>query len=278
MKDVSNHQQAVELLQQLGLKEYEAKCLVALTRIPQGTAKEISEISEVPRTRVYDAIRALETQGLVEVQHSNPQQFRAVSVEEAAETLRQEYESRTETLVETMSDIEPVEPGAEEDATHEVWALAGTEPIRTRTQELIEEATDEILLIVGHEKSITDDLIERLRVAHTSGIDVLIGTSNETLREFIQEQLPDATVFVSGLEWLDTSPVDPDDDAVISRLLLVDGRTILISSERGITIDETDSEKAVFGRGFDNGIVIIARRLMATGLGTAGSLPMADER
>ncbi|EFW90650.1 putative transcriptional regulator [Haladaptatus paucihalophilus DX253] len=266
------------MLQQLGLKEYEAKCLVALTRIPQGTAKEISEISEVPRTRVYDAIRALETQGLVEVQHSNPQQFRSVSVEEAAETLRQEYESRTETLVETMSDIEPVEPGAEEDATHEVWALAGTEPIRTRTQELIEEATDEILLIVGHEKSITDDLIERLRVAHTSGIDVLIGTSNETLREFIQEQLPDATVFVSGLEWLDTSPVDPDDDAVISRLLLVDGRTILISSERGITIDETDSEKAVFGRGFDNGIVIIARRLMATGLGTAGSLPMADER
>ncbi|WP_423743493.1 helix-turn-helix domain-containing protein (plasmid) [Haladaptatus sp. SPP-AMP-3] len=278
MKDVSNHQQAVELLQQLGLKEYEAKCLVALTRMPQGTAKEISEISEVPRTRVYDAIRALETQGLVEVQHSNPQQFRSVSVEEAAETLRQEYESRTETLVETMSDIEPVEPGDEEDATHEVWALAGTEPIRTRTQELIEEATDEILLIVGHEKSITDELIERLRVAHTSEIDVLIGTSNETLREFIQEQLPDATVFVSGLEWLDTSPVDPDDDAVISRLLLVDGSTILISSERGVTTDETDSENAVFGRGFDNGIVIIARRLMATGLGTDDSPPMADER
>ena len=27
-----------------------------------------------------------------------------------------------------------------------------------------------------------------------------------------------------------------------------------------------ETEKAVFGRGFDNGIVVIARRLMATGL------------
>lgn len=51
-------------------------------QLSTGTAKEISEISEVPRRRVYDAIRVLKAQGLVEVQHSNPQQYRAVSVEE----------------------------------------------------------------------------------------------------------------------------------------------------------------------------------------------------
>ncbi len=106
MNDVSHHQQAVELLQQLGLKEYEAKCLVALSRLPKGTAKDISETSDVPRTRVYDAIRVLETKGLVEIQHSNPQQFRAVPIKEAAETLRQEYESRTDTLVEAMEKVQ----------------------------------------------------------------------------------------------------------------------------------------------------------------------------
>ncbi len=35
----------VELLQQLGLKEYEAKCFVTLTRVPEVTAKDISEHS-----------------------------------------------------------------------------------------------------------------------------------------------------------------------------------------------------------------------------------------
>jgi len=62
-------EEAVEVLQQLGLKEYEAKCFVGLSRLSTGTAKKLSEITDVPRTRVYDAIRLLEAQGLVEIQH-----------------------------------------------------------------------------------------------------------------------------------------------------------------------------------------------------------------
>jgi sugar-specific transcriptional regulator TrmB len=99
------------LLQQLGLKEYEAKSFVALVRLPRETAKEISEISEVPRTRVYDAVRVLESKGLVEVQHSSPQRFRAVSIDEAIETLHREYEDRTESLRESLRDIDPPPPG-----------------------------------------------------------------------------------------------------------------------------------------------------------------------
>nr|WP_217693461.1 helix-turn-helix domain-containing protein [Natrinema saccharevitans] len=48
MDDVSNQDQAIELLQQLGLKEYEARSFVALARRQRGTAKDISETSEVP--------------------------------------------------------------------------------------------------------------------------------------------------------------------------------------------------------------------------------------
>ena len=52
--------EAVGLLQQLGLKEYEARCFVGLSQLSSGTAKQLSESTEVPRTRVYDAIRVLE--------------------------------------------------------------------------------------------------------------------------------------------------------------------------------------------------------------------------
>jgi sugar-specific transcriptional regulator TrmB len=37
MEDISNSETAAELLQQLGLKEYEAKCFVALARLPRAT-------------------------------------------------------------------------------------------------------------------------------------------------------------------------------------------------------------------------------------------------
>ena len=277
MNEISNQQQAIELLQQLGLKEYEARCFVALARLPKGTAKEISDISEVPRTRVYDAIRVLETKGLVEIQHSNPQQFRAVPIEEAAETLRQEYESRTDTLVEALAAIEPTElNGGDEEITHEVWALSGTTAITNRTQQLIDAAGREIVLIVGRDEVITDELLKQLQAAVDTGLTVLIGTQTEEIRAQVAETLPDAEVFVSGLEWLHSSPLETGDDTTISRLLLIDKNTILVSSVHEMDTGGIESEKAVFGRGFDNGIVVIARRLMATGLLPSQDPEMAD--
>uniref|UniRef100_UPI00374CA2A2 TrmB family transcriptional regulator n=1 Tax=Natronococcus roseus TaxID=1052014 RepID=UPI00374CA2A2 len=104
-------EEAIELLQQLGLKEYEARCFVGLSRLRSGTAKKLSEMTEVPRTRVYDAVRVLESQGLVEVQHSSPQEFRAVSLKEATETLRNQYEARVDRLENALNTIDIVDEG-----------------------------------------------------------------------------------------------------------------------------------------------------------------------
>ena len=45
-----NSEEAVEVLQQLGLKEYEAKCFVGLTRLNMSTAKNsaVLPMSPVP--------------------------------------------------------------------------------------------------------------------------------------------------------------------------------------------------------------------------------------
>lgn len=266
MTELSSYQEAVELLQKLGLKEYEAKCFVALSRLPKATAKEISETSDVPRTRVYDAIRVLEKKGLVEVQHSNPQQFRAVPIMEAGRTLRAEYESRTESLVDALEDVGSASFNVDEEVTHEVWALSGPPAIENRLLKLVEGATEEVVLIIGREDAATEELFDQVRAAQESGVDVLVGTATAGLHDVVTEHLPGVEAFVSELAWLHSSPTDPTDDTTISRLLLVDRNTILVSS---VEEDETggiEYEKAVFGRGFENGIVVIARRLMAAGL------------
>ena len=265
MNDPANQDQAVELLQQLGLKEYEAKSFVALSRLPQGTAKDISEHSEVPRTRVYDAIRVLETKGLVEIQHSNPQKFRAVSIDEAVESLQSEYEARAESLRQTLQGLEPADVDEDAEVTHEVWALSGDTAITSRTQQLIDEADEEIVLVIGHEGIFTEKLVDHLHEAQQQGVSVIIGTITAELHEQVQETLPETEVFVSGLEWLGHSAF-PDDETEISRLILIDRETILVSSFTAPTGEGREHEQAVFGRGFDNGLVAIVRRLMATGL------------
>jgi len=267
MNEISNMDEAIELLQGLGLKEYEAKSFVALTRLPKATAKEISDVSEVPRTRVYDAVRVLESKGLVEIQHANPQQFRAVGIDEATQTLQAEYESKTDTLRETLQGLEPASEAAEPDSTHEVWALSGRAATDSRTEQLLGEADEEVLMILGSESIVTDSLLAALEAAADAGASLVVGTVTDSLRQEIETVLPTAEVFVSGLEWLQGSL--PDDDTEITRILLVDRSTILVSTIQD-DIGGTE-EHAVFGRGFDNGLVTIVRRLMATGL-----LPIDD--
>ena len=273
MDEPSTQTQAIELLQQLGLKEYEAKSFVALTRRQSGTAKDISETSEVPRTRVYDAVRVLESKGLVETQHSNPQVFRAVTIDEAVNTLQMEYVERTESLRGVLSRLEPTEDTETTEATHEVWAISGDQGITSRTRRLIEGTTDELILVLGHDGIFTDSLATQLQAAHERGVTVVIGAIDESLRTTIQARLPNIEVFLSGLDWLSRSPL-LEDDTEISRLLLVDREAILVSSFTEGYGDGREHEQGVFGRGFDNGLVAIVRRLMATGL--LSELDLAD--
>jgi sugar-specific transcriptional regulator TrmB len=253
-------EEAIEVLQQLGLKEYEARCFVGLSKLETGTAKRLSELTEVPRTRVYDAIRVLEAQGLVEIQHSTPQRFRSVPLNEAAETIRDRYDDRVKRLHTALDTVETVET-SDDSTAQQVWALTGQEGIENRTEELIEEATEEVVLVLGDESLLTDEMVGTLN-GLDDGIELVIGALTERLKERVHEAVPDATTFLSGLGWLRGAD---NDETAIGRLLLVDRSAILVSS---IT-PGNKKEQAIFGEGFGNGLVVVARRLMSQGLVTA---------
>ncbi|MEZ3145668.1 TrmB family transcriptional regulator [Halobaculum sp. MBLA0143] len=249
---------AGEVLQQLGLREYEAKCFVGLTRLSSGTAKQLSEITDVPRTRVYDAIRVLEAQGLVEVQHSSPKRFRAVPLSEATTTLRDQYDQRVDRLADALASLEPVDDDGDDSTPQEVWALSSPAAVESRTAELVADADEEVVLVVGHESVPTDALVETLADCDDE-VDVVLGGVDESLTDRLHETVPTATTFVSELDWLDATT---DDHVAVGRLLLVDRENILVS-----TVDRDGSdEHAVFGRGFRNGLVVVTRRLLAQGL------------
>jgi len=264
MDTTRNVEEAIEVLQQLGLKEYEARCFVGLSRLSTGTAKQISETTEVPRTRVYDAIRVLEAQGLAEVQHSSPQRFRAVPLVEATETLRDQYESRVDRLQAALETVEAIE-NDEGSTVQEVWGMTGTDAVENRAAQLINEASDEIVLVIGDDSLFTPALVDALRGVDED-VDLLVGALTETLAEEIKAKVPQTKTFISGLEWLRGTDSATDETA-IGRLLLVDRSTILVSS----IMPDSEEEQAIFGEGFSNGLVVIARRLMSQGL-----LPVRD--
>jgi len=254
----------IEQLQAFGLKTYESRCFVALSRVPQATAREISEITDVPRTRVYDAVGTLEDAGLVSIQHGNPQVFRAVALQDAVETLRRTYESRLQSIQESLENIEsaPLEETADTDA--EVWTLSGEAAITARTERLLAEADDEVWLVV--DASVCDPtLIERIEAAASRELQTSVAIiGNESQKQ----KLPEAVSFEppkKRLQMLGFPVTDGGSDRRVTRLLVADQQEALVATETADVHAEVD-EQSIYAAGETNGLVVLVRNMLASQL------------
>lgn len=250
-----NTKLATETLQQLSLKEYEAKIFVALCRLPTGTAKEISEVADVPRSRVYDAIRILEARGLVEVEHTSPKKFRAIPLPEAIEILQEQYDSRIRRLRKALNDIEDRDT-AEEETVEDLWTISEKKVVDSRTNELIKNASSEVILIVGAEPLLNDDVVKSLR-AVDGKVSLRVGVSADGAEDRLRNELAGARLFRSELDWLNDEK-QPENKTTIGRLLLIDREKALVSSLE----TDTMNERAIFGEGEGNGLVMLAQGIV----------------
>lgn len=239
---------AVERLQHLGLSAYAARTLVALVALDGGTAEDVSDVADVPRTRVYDAVTELEDAGLVDVQHSTPKQFWPVSAETTGRHFEREYLHHVEALTEALGGVEPAERQEEQPG---VWTVTGRESVTERLVEFFESADDEILFMTV-DSLLTDDVVEALRAATDRGVTVQLAGLEPSVEERLQEALPDATLFESMWGWTDTPA---------GRVLLVDGERTLASVLLERDGDHPRDETAIWGSGEHNSLVVVLKAM-----------------
>ncbi|WP_458207350.1 TrmB family transcriptional regulator [Haladaptatus sp. NG-SE-30] len=245
MDATETESEAVELLTELGLTEYEARTFVALLQLGEGTAKDVSEVSDVPRTRVYDAVDQLHDRGLVDVQYGSPQKFWAVSRDTSVRKFQRRYEGSIEHLSDLLSELQPVERGSREQPG--VWTATGQESVEDRVQEFLDEATDEVVYICTDEL-LTDDTAAKLIELGDAGIDIYLDGISTRLRERVDADTLDATIFHSPWKWSETA---------VSRLLMIDRGTTLVS----VLIDS--KETALWGTGEKNSLVVVLKAVLS---------------
>jgi sugar-specific transcriptional regulator TrmB len=78
----------MDALRTIGLNKYERNLWVALLSRGAATAGELSDISNVPRSRCYDVLESLATRGFVVIQPGKPLKYVAISPKEALERAR----------------------------------------------------------------------------------------------------------------------------------------------------------------------------------------------
>ncbi|WP_459192334.1 TrmB family transcriptional regulator [Halosimplex sp. J119] len=227
------------LLETFGLTAYEAKCFVALTRIGHGTARELAEVADVPRPRVYDSVESLQERGLADVQDSQPRRFRAPEPRDAVETIRRDYGERLDRLEGLLPRLRAPEP---RDERAGIWVVEGDDAVSDRLVALADDATEELLLVVAVEGLLTEELRESLSKADGRDVSITVGSPSESIREAVAEAAPHATV-VETWTWWEDHPIRAGE---ISSILMADGSELLVSSDHETDLPGVDRHSAVW--------------------------------
>lgn len=218
---------AVEALCRLGLSTYEARVFIALQKLGHGTASDVADIVDVPRSQVYGAADGLEDRGLVDVQHATPIRYRPVSPNEAETRLRAALDTERERAVDYLEGVEGT-VGAAEERQADVWTVHGSAAIDERLEQLADEATDRIYLGADDPSFLDADLYTTLEDRAGAGVSVTLVSASEP----VVDAAP-ASVRTMGV------PPELDLGDFATRAIVVDGDAVLLAVRGDETRDET---------------------------------------
>ena len=229
---MSRHDEAVGALKRLGLSSYEAQVFIALQRLDTATVRDVDRITEVPRSQIYGAAEDLAERGLLDIQQSNPIQYRAVELDEARTRLRERLDREEERAFDYLESAQREGPDKGE-SQEDIWTVQGTETIDGRVVQLVEEA-DERLVFVARENGTFDDaIVDVLTAASERGVAVTVVNGARACERFGNDVL------------LRAAPDALDDDRG-GRVLVVDSDTVLISVIGGKELPDIDHEAAIW--------------------------------
>ena len=142
------------ILEAFGLSEYESRAYAALIFRGISTASELSDVSGVPYTRMYDVLSGLESKGLVTRIPGRPMRFRAVHPSVAVRNLKarimSEFERRMRELdeleKELVAEAAPLYEKARIRVSEEVQVLRGRVSVHGMISTMLSERGDAVVV------------------------------------------------------------------------------------------------------------------------------------
>lgn len=239
---------AISALQRLGLSKYEAAVFIALQKLGTGTASEVDSITDVPRSQVYGAAERLEELGLLEVQQSNPIQYRSVDLDEARTRLRTRLDEEEQHAFEYLETVHGER--ADDDETQvDVWTVQGAETISNRIADLAGQADNRLFFGAAEESMLDDAIVDTLTAAATAGVSVTVVSENPSVCERFAHSDRVVTHVLNE---------DPAIEDRSGRVLVVDTDTVLLSILASDELPELNREAAIWSAGTGFAIVFIS--------------------
>lgn len=129
----------IENLKELGFNSYEAKVYLALLKKYPATGYEVSQIADVPQSRAYDTLKALEKEKIVVSASSKPVTYTPIKPAELTKRYRRKLNSTLDYLDKTL-------PSVKEDYNEPILSISGRVAIQEKVIEIIKNAEKEIYI------------------------------------------------------------------------------------------------------------------------------------
>lgn len=245
--DGMSEPEAVDALARFGLTTYEARVFVGLQKLGTGTASDVAEVADVPRSQVYGAAEGLEAHGLIEVQQTTPTRYRPVPLEEAKARLIAEFRSVGENA---FSFLEEVRHSCDqpEDRTEAIWTVEGRDTIAARVVELAESAEDHVFYGAADARFLEPAVREILAAKASESVSVVASSEDPDVLEALQS-LPGVTPQQVPSELANVTT---------TRVLVADGDTVLLSVVGADALPDSTEETAIWSSGTAFAAVIVA--------------------
>ncbi len=121
-------------LTRIGFNSYEAKAYIALIQNPDISAYEISKISGVPHSKIYETMKRIVEQGLAVVSGSNPVKYIGLPIDEFLKRYRANVDDSIKYLREYFKSV------VEQPTIEYMWHFNGEGQLYNRVKSMIAQA------------------------------------------------------------------------------------------------------------------------------------------
>lgn len=127
-------------LTRIGFNSYEAKAYIALIQNPDISAYEISKISGVPQSKIYETIKRIVEQGLAVASGSNPVKYVGFPIDEFLERYRTNVDESIKYLRENIKSL------SEQPSVEYMWHFKEENQLYNKIRSMIMQAQENIYL------------------------------------------------------------------------------------------------------------------------------------
>jgi len=190
-------QETLDKLEDIGLNMYERKIYSALLGRGVSTAGELSEMTNVPRSRAYDVLESLAEKGFAVIKSSQPMEYVAIPPEQAIENIKSQHQKDLEEKLDKLDSFKDSEAVNELESLYDQGlelvepeemsgSLKGSRQIDQHKGTMFQDAEESIKLATTEEglKDLHENHSQLLKEARENGVNVkVLAPVTDTNRE-----------------------------------------------------------------------------------------------